>query len=876
MRVPRAIRLVLAATVVGGGLAGVPVGEAQAAVLAATLVRTVQTSAWPVPSPDPAGITYDPVSGRLIISDCEVDETPLYAGTNLFLAGLDGSQTPGDPGGTTVPWSYEPTGVGYRPADGRLFVADDDADRIFEVQPGPDGRHGTSDDAVSSFSMRSLDAGDAEDVAVDMEVTSNNHVLVVDGGTKKVYDMGPGPNGVFDGLPVDGGDDTVVELDVGRFGALDPEGVAYHPGRNTVLALDGETERVYELNRQGQLLNIIEIGAASPRKAAGMTLAPASDGSGALHLYIVDRGVDNDSRPDENDGRLYEMSVDLPPVGAPMNGTPRASAGPDVGVSMPFAVALNGWVDDDALPDPPGALTVGWSVVSGPGTVTFADPSALLTSATFSVEGTYVLRLSADDGELQASDDVTVAVYEEGTGVFDVVLSAGTDDAEERSASTSVTGKDLELVTDGATVQTVGLRFPGIWVPHGATISEAHVQFTVDEPSTGPASLVIAGEDADQAAPFGPAAGDITARPRTASAVGWLPSTWKERNDRKSAQRTPDLSPVVQEIVDRPGWTPGNALALVLTGSGTRTAAAAERGSEVAPVLHLEYHSDGPGGTVNAAPSADAGPDVAATMPAAAPLSGAVADDGLPQPPGAVSAAWTVLSGPGPVTFADPAAPVTTATFGAAGNYVLRLTAYDGHLVASDDTAVTVAPEPPPPPPPGVLDVPVAAGSDDAEERSASVALTGTDLELVADGSTVQTVGLRFTGVAVPQGATVTAAYVQFTVDEVSTAPTALTIAGQAADDAATFVNVRWDVSSRPRTQASVAWTPEAWALKGERAAAQRTPDLAPILQEIVARPGWVDGNDLVLVITGSGTRTASASERGPAKTPVLHVEWAP
>jgi hypothetical protein len=140
----------------------------------------------------------------------------------------------------------------------------------------------------------------------------------------------------------------------------------------------------------------------------------------------------------------------------------------------------------------------------------------------------------------------------------------------------------------------------------------------------------------------------------------------------------------------------------------------------------------------------------------------------------------------------------------------------------------------------------------------------------------VQTVGLRFTGVAVPQGATITAAYVQFTVDEVSTAPTALTIAGQAADDAATFVNVRWDVSSRPRTQASVAWTPEAWALKGERAAAQRTPDLAPILQEIVARPGWVDGNDLVLVITGSGTRTASASERGPAKTPVLHVEWAP
>jgi len=51
-----------------------------------------------------------------------------------------------------------------------------------------------------------------------------------------------------------------------------------------------------------------------------------------------------------------------------------------------------------------------------------------------------------------------------------------------------------------------------------------------------------------------------------------------------------------------------------------------------------------------------------------------------------------------------------------------------------------------------VLDVPVAASSDDAKEaESGSVSTTSSDLELVNDGSN-QTVGIRFAGVSVAQG----------------------------------------------------------------------------------------------------------------------------
>ena len=52
-------------------------------------------------------------------------------------------------------------------------------------------------------------------------------------------------------------------------------------------------------------------------------------------------------------------------------------------------------------------------------------------------------------------------------------------------------------------------------------------------------------------------------------------------------QRTSNLSAVLQEIINRPGWASGNALALIITGSGKRTAEAFEGAR--APVLHIEF-----------------------------------------------------------------------------------------------------------------------------------------------------------------------------------------------------------------------------------------------------------------------------------------------
>jgi hypothetical protein len=91
------------------------------------------------------------------------------------------------------------------------------------------------------------------------------------------------------------------------------------------------------------------------------------------------------------------------------NLAPTVDAGLDQIIILPDnTAALNGTVTDDGLPD--GTLVPEWTKVSGPGSVIFSDSSSVDTEAAFSVAGVYVVRLTADDGELSKSDDITVTV----------------------------------------------------------------------------------------------------------------------------------------------------------------------------------------------------------------------------------------------------------------------------------------------------------------------------------------------------------------------------------------------------------------------------------------------------------------------------------
>jgi hypothetical protein len=77
--------------------------------------------------------------------------------------------------------------------------------------------------------------------------------------------------------------------------------------------------------------------------------------------------------------------------------------------------------------------------------------------------------------------------------------------------------------------------------------------------------------------------------------VAWSPPDWTAVGAAGAAERTPDLAALLQEIVDRPGWAPGNALALLVTGTGTRTAESFDGLASAAPLLRVEYRIEAPG-----------------------------------------------------------------------------------------------------------------------------------------------------------------------------------------------------------------------------------------------------------------------------------------
>ena len=435
-----------------------------------------------------------------------------------------------------------------------------------------------------------------------------------------------------------------------------------------------------------------------------------------------------------------------------------------------------------------------------------------------------------------------------------IAISSSADDAEESGAgNVNVSSKDLDLGS-----RVTGLRFDGVAIHPGATIIDAYIQFQADETTEVSTSLTLTGEATDDSSTFLESSYNITSRPTISATVPWSVPAWTV-GETGLNQRTPNLATIVQEIVSRTGWAAGNALSVMISGVGHRAAEPFDSAG-LAPELHVVFSGGVP--PDNLAPQVDAGMDQNLVLPDTAALDGTVTDDGKPGP---LTTTWSQVSGPGVVSFANASAVDTTAAFSAPGTYVLRLGANDGEFVTSDDVTVKVLQA-------GTqittIEVSVATSSDDAEESGAgTVDLLRGDLDLGK-----REIGLRFSNVNVPRGATIVAAQIQFQADESSSEATQLMLHGEAVDHSPTFSSTPFNISLRGLTTASAVWTPPAWNV-GHDGLAQRTPDIASIIQEIVSRPGWNRHGAISLVATGNGSRVAEPYD-GNGAAPRLQIEY--
>ncbi len=451
---------------------------------------------------------------------------------------------------------------------------------------------------------------------------------------------------------------------------------------------------------------------------------------------------------------------------------------------------------------------------------------------------------------------------------IEIRVSHGDDDAQEKisTGEISLGNTDLEM-TWGDGDQVIGIRFLSIFIPSGAVITNAHMAFKAASDQTAATDLVIRGEDSDDAGRFTVNNRDITDRAVTNAVANWRVPPWNNN----SIYETPDLTSLVQEIINRGGWVSGNDMVFVITGSGRRRVDSYEGSNENAPLLHIEYTQTAmPYIQVNQpflAPSCLVGntpaPDTfTITNSGTADLNYRLTDDqdwaSLSSNRGVLSAgATTAITVEYTVCSMDPGSY----------NALITIEGTGSPLAPNSPVDINVTLELQVP----TLEICVSASSDDAaESETGTMNLFSPDLALGHE-TTDQIMGIRFQNVVVPPGALITKAYIEFDVEEeVNINPVDLDIFGEASDNPAAFSVKTHNISDRIKTDQFIGWnTLLDWHM-GEQ---HKTPDLRCVVQAIAGRTGWSSKNAMAFIIQGSGKRVAHSYD-GLGVPPLLHIEY--
>ena len=295
-------RLFLAAATLGAMLATAT--PASTGAQQAELVRIFRTSQFGKPSPDPSGLALLSQRGAVVIVDSEVEEGPHFAGTNVWI------WKPGE--GVlrnlrTTRFSMEPTDVALNGSGNTMYITDDSEDGVFIWRKGGDARWGTEDDPVSMIQTRhfaSRDTAGADFARRSLFLTDGDNAT----SDHRVYRLRPGPNGQIDGAAPQG-DDVVTSFSTLPLGITLPSDVVYDADSGHLFIVSAQEEVIAEATLAGDFVTTYDMSHTTIRSAAGVTFAPASGAGTGRHLFVADRGKDNEEAPAENDGRIFEFDV---------------------------------------------------------------------------------------------------------------------------------------------------------------------------------------------------------------------------------------------------------------------------------------------------------------------------------------------------------------------------------------------------------------------------------------------------------------------------------------------------------------------------------------------------------------------------------------
>jgi hypothetical protein len=296
-----------------------------------TVISVYNTSLFG--SPDPSGLTYDPVTGSLFLVDSEVDEKPFFSSTNLFSLGTEGSLKQSYAFATVT---KEPTGIAVDPASDQLFVADDEKSVVYVVS--------RTDPSVKlgQFSTATFGATHVSDLALGRD----SNLFILDQSTRTIYETS------FDG--------TLQSFTALPMALKRPEGIAYDAQNDVFYISGGWSADIFKVSREGVIVDTIKVlrdfrtADGSHAAPKGLVLAPSSDDSGAVSLWVADYGKDQ-----VNDGRLFEIKLHTPPSPPPppppptpslliVDGTPQPQM-EAAGASVSFMISISAAAGEDVV-----------------------------------------------------------------------------------------------------------------------------------------------------------------------------------------------------------------------------------------------------------------------------------------------------------------------------------------------------------------------------------------------------------------------------------------------------------------------------------------------------------------------------------------------
>ena len=317
----------------------------------------------------------------------------------------------------------------------------------------------------------------------------------------------------------------------------------------------------------------------------GATNANIGDGTGIVTI------TDDDAPPGISIGDATVVEGNSGPVAATFTVSLAFASGATV--SAQWATANNTALAGSDYTAGSGTVTFTPGQMSQPVVVQVLGDTVLEPNETFAVNLTNPVNgtlTDAQGGGTITNDDSAGA----GTTTTFPVLSGADDVNQEGTAFTADNSTVWVGNAASPTASFSGFRFANLAIPPGAVIGSARLELRAASQQWLSMNFEFAVEQSANSAPFSASSppGSRTLFPQRvlhASDAQWLAGTWYQLDQ---------LNALVQAAINQPGWASGNALSIIVRGTGQtwarKFATAFEGGAAFAPRLVVTYSAAGP------------------------------------------------------------------------------------------------------------------------------------------------------------------------------------------------------------------------------------------------------------------------------------------